>query len=154
MYSYREQVERGQIKVSLSGTWSAILYDKSMVVAGDELTGLFRSETLLRVCVFLYHSFLIINLFWMQCGIAILCGPSAGCRWVYPEPNAWSFAASQKESNAEINGINKITPEMIAYISTLVCSLCCCSTTKVQLTHYRPCFLFMMGHISLMIWVV
>ena len=49
-HSYREQVERNQIKLSLSGTWSAILYDEDMTEADDELAGLFRSETLLRVC--------------------------------------------------------------------------------------------------------
>lgn len=48
--SYREGVERGQIKISLSGTWPAIFYDETMVEDDDELTGLFRSETLLRVC--------------------------------------------------------------------------------------------------------
>ena len=48
-HSYREQVERNKIKLSLSGTWSAILYDESMVEANNELIGLFRSETLLRV---------------------------------------------------------------------------------------------------------
>ena len=47
--SYREQVERNIIKLSLSGTWSAILYDESMVESDNELSGLFRSETLLRV---------------------------------------------------------------------------------------------------------
>ena len=53
--SYCEQVERNEIKLSLSGTWSAILYDESMAEDDNELTGLFRSETLLRV-----HSPLII----------------------------------------------------------------------------------------------
>ena len=48
-FSYREQVERNKIKLSLSGTWSAVLYDESMAEANSELTGLFRSETLLRV---------------------------------------------------------------------------------------------------------
>ncbi|KAF9784523.1 hypothetical protein BJ322DRAFT_1109240 [Thelephora terrestris] len=99
--AYREKVERNQIKFSLSGTWSAILYDESMAEDDDELAGLFRSETLLR------------------CGITIFCSPSAGRGWKYPEPGARSFAASQKESNAEINGIKEITPEAIAYISTL-----------------------------------
>ena len=49
-HSYREKVERNQIKLSLSDTWPAILYDKSMIDDDDELAGLFRSETLLRVC--------------------------------------------------------------------------------------------------------
>ena len=40
--------------------------------------------------------------------------------WKYPERGAQSFTASQKESNAEINGIDMITPEVIAYLSTLV----------------------------------
>ena len=48
-HRYRELVERNKIKVSLSGTWPAVLYDESMIEAGDELAGLFRSETLLRV---------------------------------------------------------------------------------------------------------
>ena len=48
--SYREQVERNQIKLSLSGTWPAILYNKDATKANDELAGLFRSKTLLRVC--------------------------------------------------------------------------------------------------------
>ena len=48
-HSYRKQVERNQIKLSLSGTWPAILYDEGMTEADDELAGLFRSETLLRV---------------------------------------------------------------------------------------------------------
>ncbi|KAF9643823.1 hypothetical protein BDM02DRAFT_3191156 [Thelephora ganbajun] len=100
--TYCEQVERNKIKLSLSGTWPAILYDEAMVEADNELIGLFRSETLLR------------------CGITILCSPSAGRGWKYPERGARSFSASQKESNAEINGINKVTPEVIAYISTLV----------------------------------
>lgn len=39
---------------------------------------------------------------------------------MYPEPDARSFAASQKESNAEINKITKISPEVVAYFSTLV----------------------------------
>ena len=52
-YSYREQVERNIIKLSLSGTWSAILYDESMVESDNELAGLFRSETLLRVRLWL-----------------------------------------------------------------------------------------------------
>lgn len=55
-----------------------------------------------------------------QCGIAVLHGPSAGRAWRYPEPGARSFAASRKEANAEINGITAISPEVIAYISTLV----------------------------------
>ncbi|KAF9642422.1 hypothetical protein BDM02DRAFT_3193291 [Thelephora ganbajun] len=55
-----------------------------------------------------------------QCGITILCSPSAGRGWKYPEQGARSFSASQKESNTEINGINKVTPEVITYISTLV----------------------------------
>ncbi|KAF9778132.1 hypothetical protein BJ322DRAFT_1114383 [Thelephora terrestris] len=73
-------VERNQIKLSLTDTWPAILYDENMVNDEDELAGLFRSETLLR------------------CGITIL---------------------KPKESNAEINGIKRITPETIAYFSTL-----------------------------------
>jgi len=51
-HSYCEQVERNQIKISLSGTWSTILYDESIVEVDNELSGLFRSETLLRVCFF------------------------------------------------------------------------------------------------------
>jgi hypothetical protein len=51
--SYREQVERGKIKMSLSGTWPAILYDESMVDNNNQLSGLFRSETLLRVGFYL-----------------------------------------------------------------------------------------------------
>ncbi|KAF9641939.1 hypothetical protein BDM02DRAFT_3194221 [Thelephora ganbajun] len=54
------------------------------------------------------------------CRITILCGPSAGREWKYPESGARSFSVTQKESNAEINGIEKITPETIAYCSTLV----------------------------------
>ena len=53
--SYREQVERNNIKLSLSGTWSAILYDENMVEADNELVGLFRSETLLRVRLLLHR---------------------------------------------------------------------------------------------------
>ena len=49
---YREKVERNEIKLSLTDTWSAILYDEEMVEDGDELTGLLRSETLLRVFFF------------------------------------------------------------------------------------------------------
>ncbi|KAF9785688.1 hypothetical protein BJ322DRAFT_1188188 [Thelephora terrestris] len=100
--AYREKVERNQIKLSLTDTWPAILYDESMLDDDDELAGLFRSETLLR------------------CGITILCSPSAGRAWKYAEPGARSFSASQKESNAEINGIRRITPEAVAYFSTLV----------------------------------
>ena len=48
--SYCEQVERNEIELSLSGTWPAILYDESMVEEDREVAGLFRSETLLRVC--------------------------------------------------------------------------------------------------------
>jgi hypothetical protein len=111
-------VDQNKIKVSLSGKWSAILYEESIIQDDNELIGLFRSETLLRVrlspirpsCQFTC----------LQCGIAILCSPSAGRAWNYPEPGARSFSASQKESNAEINGITEITPEVIAYISTLV----------------------------------
>ena len=47
------------MKLSLTGTWSAILYDETMVEDDDELCGLFRSETLLRVRrlpVKLYHT--------------------------------------------------------------------------------------------------
>lgn len=99
---YREQVERNIIKITLSNTWSAILYDEDMVDEASELSGLFRSETLLR------------------CGITIFCGPSAGRNWKFPEPGARSFASSRKECNAEINGITRITPEAIAYVSTLV----------------------------------
>jgi len=107
------------IKVSLSGTWPAILYDESKVEANNELTGLFRSETLLRVCAF-NHFYSVTNSFQTQCGITILCSPSAGRAWTYAEADARSFAASRKESNAEINEITKITPETIAYFSTLV----------------------------------
>jgi len=57
-----------------------------------------------------------------QCGITILCSPSAGRAWEYPKPGARSFSASQKESNADINGIIEVTAEVIAYISTLVLS--------------------------------
>ena len=46
--SYHEQVERGKIKISLTNAWPAILYDESMT-DDNELSGLFRSETLLRV---------------------------------------------------------------------------------------------------------
>ncbi|KAF9642396.1 hypothetical protein BDM02DRAFT_3133119 [Thelephora ganbajun] len=42
------------------------------------------------------------------CGITILCSPSTGHGWKYPEQGARSFSASQKESNTEINGINKV----------------------------------------------
>ena len=125
-HSYRKKVERNEIKLSLSGTWPAILYDESIVNdMGDddsELTGLFRGETLLRVCLppmYPFHFVLLTRI--GQCAVTILCGPSAGRQWTYPEPGARSFAASRKESNAEINGIKKITPETIAYISTLVC---------------------------------
>ena len=52
-YSYCEQVERNIIKLSLSGTWSAILYDESMVESDNELASLFRSETLLWVRLWL-----------------------------------------------------------------------------------------------------
>ena len=48
--SYRELVERNKIKMTLSGVWPAILYDESIADAEDELAGLFKSETLLRVC--------------------------------------------------------------------------------------------------------
>ena len=48
-HSYREKVERNQIKLSLSETWPAILYDEEMVDEDNELLGLFRSETLLRI---------------------------------------------------------------------------------------------------------
>ena len=46
--SYCEQVEQGQIKISLTNTWPAILYDESMV-DDCKFSGLFRSETLLHV---------------------------------------------------------------------------------------------------------
>ena len=81
-----------------------------MVETNNELAGLFRSETLLIV--------LIADT--VQCGITILCGPSAGREWEYLEPGARSFSASQKESTAEINGIEEIMPEVIAYLLTLV----------------------------------
>jgi hypothetical protein len=48
-YSYREKVERNQVKLSLTHTWPAILYDESMFDDDNEFSGLFRSETLLRV---------------------------------------------------------------------------------------------------------
>ncbi|KAF9643155.1 hypothetical protein BDM02DRAFT_3192109 [Thelephora ganbajun] len=118
---YCEQVERNKIKLSLSGTWPAILYNEAMVEADNELIGLFRSETLL----------------W--CGITILCSPSAGCGWKYPERGARSFSASQKELNAEINGIDKVTPEVITYISTLV----------VFAIHDSKCFSRKLGGINL-----
>lgn len=84
---YREKVEKNQVSLSLSGRWPAILYNEDMVDGDNEFAGLFRSETLLR------------------CGINVLCSPSAGREWKYPKPGARTFAASQKESNAEINGI-------------------------------------------------
>ncbi|KAF9786832.1 hypothetical protein BJ322DRAFT_1019413 [Thelephora terrestris] len=118
---YREKVERSQIKLSLTGTWSAILYNESMLEDDDELAGLLRSETLLR------------------CGIAILCSRSAGREWKFPEPGARSFSASQKESNAEINGISEITPEAIAYFSTLV----------VSAIHDNNCYTHDLGDIDL-----
>jgi len=117
--SYREQVERGNIKLLLSGAWPAILYDESMIEDDNELPGLFRSETLLRVQLFDYFCS-VPNSFRTQCGITILCSPSAGRAWTYPDPDARSCSATQKESNAEINGITKITPETIAYFATLV----------------------------------
>lgn len=64
--AYREGVERNQIKLFLSGTWPAILYDEDMTEHNNEFAGLFRSETLL------------------QCGITVLCGLSAGQYWKYP----------------------------------------------------------------------
>ena len=71
-------------------------------------------------CVIFNCFYSVTNSVYTQCGITILCSPSAGQNWEYPEPDARSFSATQKESNAEINGITEITPEAIAYFSTLV----------------------------------
>ena len=144
--------------MSLSGTWPAILYDEGMVNNGgdddSELTGLFRSETLLRVRLLLmYLSYLVLSTHFEQCAITVLCGPSAGRLWTYPEPGARSFASSQKDSNAEINGIRRITPEVVAYISTLVRRpIHYWVHTKIHLLFCRPSSQFTTARISPVTW--
>lgn len=45
---YLASYERGNIKLTLE-QWPAIFYDESLIENDDELAGLFRGETLVRV---------------------------------------------------------------------------------------------------------